>query len=186
MIGGALAAVALVALGVGIGFSAWGTTQPVSASGRSSAPTRPLRPGEPLLPRNTPGALPGIGGTTAKKEAFLGVEVAPTTGLPAGLTASTSATAPAVPKSTGPSRVAGAHVLGVVSTSPAAKAGIAKGDTITRFRTQRVVNAITLSFDVSHAKVGESVRVDWVTPAGTHEHATVKLTTRRAANRSVG
>ena len=186
IVGGTLAGAALVALGIGIGFSTWGTTQqPVSASGRPTSPVRPLHPSQPLVPRSTPGSFPGTGSATPKNEAFLGVEIAPTSTLPAGLTANTSATAPSAPKSTS-SAVAGAHVLGVVPTSPAAKAGIAKGDTITGFRTLRVVNAITLSFDVSHAKVGQSVRVDWVTPTGKHDHATVTLTTRRAANRSVG
>ncbi|MGH8981703.1 MAG: PDZ domain-containing protein [Acidimicrobiales bacterium] len=201
IVGMVLAAMALVGLGIGVGYSTWGTTQATSASGGSATPLHPVRPVAPGTSTST-----GAGGATAKNEAFLGVDIAETSALPSGSTSATTSTGTTSTStgttstttgttstttgsnstSTGPSQAEGARVVGVVSTSPAAKAGIQKGDVITDFATQRVVNALTLEFDVEHSKVGQTVAVSWTSTTGKKDHATVTLTTRSAANRSIG
>jgi len=147
-----LAFLALIGLGVLIGFSVWG-----------SAPASSASSGSPALKH--PGLFPG----TSTKRAFLGVEVAPN----AFATPSGSKSSP------------GAHVVKVVPGSPAAKAGIVRGDVITRFGTQRVSAALTLSFDVQRDSPGQHVKVTWLTAKGRHDSATVTLATR-PAGRSLG
>jgi hypothetical protein len=159
ILGAALATLLLVGAGIGIGFGVWGTGQ-TAASARVPTrvvPTRvvPTR----VLPTRV---LPGVGGTSARR-AFLGVEVGQR------------------PSTSGPASTTGAYVLGVVSGSPAAKAGITAGDTITRFGTQTVDGAATLAFDVRGDAPGQHVKVSWTTPAGKHVTTTVTLTTRRSA-----
>ncbi len=167
LVGGVLGAIAMVALGLGIGFSVWGGSAPVAARGGVASPA----------PR-TPPAL-GSGG-------FLGVEVAVPSGFAPAPTSTTPRTAPA-PSPAAPSTpsVAGAYVVKVVPSSPAARAGIAKGDTITEFATRPVLSALTLRIDVLRKAPGSRVHVGWVTPSGKHESATVTLA-RRPGTRTVG
>ena len=162
ILGAALATLLLVGAGIGIGFGVWGTGQ-TAASARIPTRVLPTRvlPTRVLPTRVLPTRVgPGIGGTSARR-AFLGVEV--------GRRPSTSGAAPS----------AGAYVLGVVSGSPAAKAGITAGDTITRFGTQTVDGAATLALDVRGDAPGQHVKVSWTTPSGKHVSTTVTLTTRR-------
>jgi hypothetical protein len=149
VVGAVLATLALVGLGIVIGFSVWG--------GTTSAPASSSRPGH-LRP-----ASPFSG--TSGSQAFLGVAVAPV--------AAPTGTSTATP---------GAHVVRVVAGSPAAKAGIVSGDTITMFGTQKVGSDLTLAFDVQHDSPGQKVKVGWVTAAGKHESASVKLASRSASS----
>ncbi len=165
IVGAVLAGLAMMAVGVGIGFSVWGpTTSAAARAGRVHhfGPGSPIRPARPVVP------APGAGG-------FLGVEIAP-----GGLAVPSTGTAPA-----GGSATPGAHVVGVVATSPAAKAGIVAGDVITGFGTRPVGSALTLQFDVRYDSPGQHVKVTWRTPAGTQESATVTLA-KRPASRAVG
>ncbi len=155
----AVAAAALMALGVGIGYIVWGS--PTAATGtRSSLPPAHV---QPTVPRPGP-----VGSTTSgsSPKGFLGVEVS---------------VAPASSAS-----AAGAHVVAVVPGSPAAKAGMAAGDTITSFGTRRVVSSITLQFDTQSDAPGTRVSVGWTTATGKHEHATVTLARRPSGGASVG
>jgi hypothetical protein len=161
VIGALLAGVAMVALGLGIGYSVWGGS--ATAPARSSTAAR-------LPPRVSPSI--GRGG-------FLGVEVAaagfaPATSPPTST--STTTTTPTTP---------GARVVAVVPSSPAAKAGIVKGDTITEFATKTVSSALTLRIDVLQQRPGSRVKVGWVTASGKHESAMVTLA-RRPGARSIG
>ena len=144
VVGGLLAAIAMVALGLGIGYSVWGGAgAPAAARNGADAP----------FPRTSPFTAAGRGG-------FLGVRIATTPSL---------------------TTTSGAHVEGVVASSPAAKAGIVKGDTITRFGARTVASARTLAIDVVRVPPGTRVKVAWVTPTGKHESATVTLASRPAA-----
>ena len=155
IVGSVVAAIAMVALGLGIGYSVWGTGAPAVARNGAAAPAPAPRIEPPL----------GHGG-------FLGVEVV-SSGTPAGT--STSPT---------PS-VQGAQVVGVVPSSPAAKAGIAKGDVITEFATRRVRSARALGVDVLGLAPGRRVKVGWTTPSGAHKSATVTLA-KRPTTASIG
>lgn len=165
IVGAVLAGLAMIALGVGIGFSAWGSTS--SAAARSGR-VHLFRPGSPIRPARPSIPVTGAGG-------FLGVDIAP-----GGLAAPATGTAPA-----GGSSSPGAHVVGVVATSPAAKAGIVAGDVITKFGTHSVGSAPTLQFDVRYDSPGQHVKVTWSTAAGKQQSATVTLA-KRPASRSIG
>ena len=153
-----VAAAALMALGVGIGYIVWGAPT-ASAGARSSLPprVRPVLPGTGSSGATTTGSSP---------KGFLGVEVSASPASTAG--------------------TPGAHVVAVVPGSPAAKAGLAAGDTITSFGTRRVVSSITLEFDTQSDAPGTKVSVGWSTSTGKHEHATVTLVRRPSGGTSVG
>ena len=146
VVGGLIATIAMVALGLGIGYSVWGGAS-VPASARNGA-------GVPS-PRIPPFTAAGRGG-------FLGVRIATTPSL---------------------ARTSGAYVVGVVASSPAARAGIVKGDTITGFGTRTVASARTLAIDVIQVSPGIREKVEWVTATGKHEVATVTLASRPATRR---
>ncbi len=139
IIGAVLAAIAMIGLGVGIGFSVWGGGSAPAVARRGVTVTP--------FPRVSP--FTGRGG-------FLGVVISTT------------------PSTTKP----GAHVVDVVPSSPAAKAGIVKGDSITGFDTRPVASARTLENDVPEVAPGTHVKVGWVTATGKHESATVTLASR--------
>lgn len=157
IVGGVLAVVAMVALGLGIGYSVWGSGSTAAVRSGSRVPA----------PRTAP--APGRVG-------FLGVEVV-SSGLAPGASppSSTSSTSPPP----------GAYVLRVVPSSPAAKAGIVKGDTITAFAGHLVHSAVTLRVDVLRLAPGAHVKVAWVTPTGKHMSATLTLA-RRPTTSSIG
>lgn len=155
IVGATLLVLAIIGAGIGIGYAVWG-----SGSSNASA-VSPLRPGAPSH-RSAPT-------TPAHSAAFLGVEISPGGFLTGAATR----------------KGAGAHVIKVVAGSPAAKAGIASGDTITAFGTRRVASGLTLQFDVQHDAPGQSVKVAWTTSSGKHESATVKLA-KRPSSQSVG
>lgn len=150
IIGCLIAAFAMVAIGLGIGYSVWGAT--------TAAVTAPARGG---VKSPAPRIAPGLG-----RAGFLGVEVVPSS-LFGGATP---------PSATAPTR--GAYVVGVVPSSPAAKAGIVKGDTITTFAGRTVNSAATLRIDALDHAPGTKVKVAWVTSSGKHESATVTLASR--------
>lgn len=77
-------------------------------------------------------------------------------------------------------------MLAVVPDSPAAKAGIVAGDTITSFATHTVVSSLTLEFDTYRDGPGTKVSVAWTTPTGKHESTSVTLAKRPAGGTSVG
>ena len=146
VVGGLIATIAMVALGLGIGYSVWGgASVPASARNGAGVPT----------PRIPPFTAAGRGG-------FLGVRIATTPSL---------------------TTTSGAHVEGVVASSPAARAGIVKGDTITGFGTRTVASARTLAIDVIQVSPGTREKVEWVTATGKHEVATVTLASRPATRR---
>ncbi len=155
IIGSLAAAIAMVALGLGIGYSVWGTGAPaVSRTG----PATPV----PVLPIQPPFG----------RGAFLGVVVVSPGGL-GGTSAPPTVSTP------------GAHVVAVVPSSPAAKAGIVKGDVITEFDTHPVPSAAALRTDVLRLQPGSRVEVGWTTPSGAHESAQVTLA-KRPTTGSVG
>ncbi len=152
IVGVALAALAMVGAGLGIGFGVWG--------GGTSAVARRAPIGQ--FPGFSPAPQVGRG------SGFLGVEVET-----AGLTTGTSPTSvPAAPS--------GARVVRVISSSPAAKAGIVAGDTITELDTRSVASALALELDVTRLSPGQRAKVGWVTSTGKHESATVTLAKRPA------
>ena len=153
IVGSVIAAIAMVALGLGIGYSVWGTSAPAVSRNGAAAPAPPI---EPPLGRG----------------AFLGVVVV----SPGGLGGTSAPSTAAVP---------GAHVVAVVPSSPAAKAGIVKGDVITELATRPVRSAVALRTDVLRLAPGERVEVGWTTPSGAHESARVTLA-RRPTTGSVG
>jgi hypothetical protein len=158
IIGCLIAAFAMVAIGLGIGYSVWGGTT-------TAAVTAPARGG---VQAPAPRIAPGLG-----RSGFLGVEVVPSS-LFGGATP---------PSATAPTR--GAYVVGVVPSSPAAKAGIVKGDTITTFAGRAVNSAGTLRIDALDHAPGTKVKVAWITSSGKHESATVTLA-RRPKTGSIG
>lgn len=161
IVGGLLAAIAMVALGVGIGYSVWGgASAPAASRHRVTVPFPRVSPFTRAstrgLTRAFTGVFRGLG-----RGGFLGVKIEAT---------------PSV------TTTSGAHVEGVVASSPAAKAGIVKGDTITEFDTRSVASARTLEIDVVRMSPGSRVKVEWVTPTGKHESATVTLASRPATS----
>jgi|GEM_PF-3352507 len=155
-VGGVLGAVALVAIGLGIGYSVWGTG--------GSAPVRNA------IPEPAPGIGPGPRILVPRNAAFLGV-----------LVVSSGTGSSSAPSTT----VQGARVVAVVPSSPAARAGIVKGDTIVAFAGHAVRSAVTLRVDVLALAPGDHEKVTWVTPSNRRESATVTLATR-PRTRSIG
>jgi S1-C subfamily serine protease len=89
--------------------------------------------------------------------AFLGVQVgSPATGY-------------------GASGATGATIAGTVEDSPAAKAGLAAGDTITAVDDTAVNSATDLTDALAEKNPGDSVRITWTTSSGTTHSATVTL-----------
>lgn len=70
---------------------------------------------------------------------------------------------------------AGAIVSSVVPGGPAAQAGLAGGDVITSFGSKSVNSPGALSRDLLAYKPGQKVELQWVTPTGQTEQATVTL-----------
>jgi len=153
IVGSVIAAIAMVALGLGIGYSVWGTGAPAASRNGAAAQAPPI---EPPLGRG----------------AFLGVVVV-SPGGPGGTSAPSTAAVP------------GAHVVAVVPSSPAAKAGIVKGDVITELATRPVRSAVALRTDVLRLAPGQRVELGWTTPGGAHESATVTLA-KRPTTGSIG
>ena len=144
-------ALLLAGLGVGIaiGYGVWSTSQAPAASFRPGA----IFPGGPGSGSASAGGS-GIGGgfppSTQSKRAFLGVEVESGSG-------------------------SGAHVVYVEGTSPAAKAGIADGDTITKLGTTTVTSPTSLRSAIDTDKPGQKVKIAWTTSTGKKQTATVTL-----------
>ncbi|WP_375422871.1 S1C family serine protease [uncultured Friedmanniella sp.] len=69
----------------------------------------------------------------------------------------------------------GAAVAAVVDGSPAAKAGIEAGDTITGVGSTTIGSASDLSTALAKYGVGDEVKVTWTDASGTTQHATVTL-----------
>jgi len=69
----------------------------------------------------------------------------------------------------------GALVRDVVSGSPAAKAGIGRGDLITRFAGKRVTSRATLRKLVLQYSPGQTVKIAWIDPYEGATSATVRL-----------
>jgi S1-C subfamily serine protease len=110
-------------------------------------------PGAPMP--SPPEAPPSF---TSRNEGFLGVEVSS-------------------------SSSAGAAVVGVAATSPAAKSGIVRGDIVTSFDTKAVLSGLTLGLSVEAESPGTKVNVGWTTATAKHETATVTLASK-ASDRS--
>lgn len=90
--------------------------------------------------------------STQSNRAFLGVEV--TAGSTSG---------------------SGAHVDYVLPTSPAAKAGIVSGDTITAVGSTSVTSPASLRSAIDAHKPGQHVKISWTTSTGKKQTATVTL-----------
>ncbi|HEV7653518.1 MAG TPA: trypsin-like peptidase domain-containing protein [Mycobacteriales bacterium] len=69
----------------------------------------------------------------------------------------------------------GATISGTVSDSPAAKAGLAEGDTITAVDGSTVDSSTALSAALAKHAVGDQVRLTWTDTSGTSHTATVTL-----------
>ncbi|MGI5240932.1 S1C family serine protease [Dactylosporangium sp. CA-139066] len=74
-------------------------------------------------------------------------------------------------------RTPGAEVTGVVSGSPAARAGLAEGDVIRAVDGTGVGSAADLTSAIDLHHPGDEVRVDWVDRSGRSRSATVRLAT---------
>ena len=98
---------------------------------------------------------------------FLGVAIAPT-GSGSGLGASSPASAPAV-------------VSSVIAGSPAEKAGIVAGDTITAFDGSTVSSAEDLTNLTHRHHPGDKVSISWTDSSGQSHTATVTMATGPAA-----
>jgi len=72
---------------------------------------------------------------------------------------------------------ADATAQAVVSTSPAAAAGIQAGDTIISINGQSIASADELTASLDHKKPGEKVAVGWVDQTGQRHSATIALMT---------
>jgi S1-C subfamily serine protease len=73
--------------------------------------------------------------------------------------------------------VSGAAVVGVVSGSPAAKAGLGQGDVIQSLNGKTVDSATTLTTLLDGYHPGDHVKVGWVDASGRSHTATVTLAT---------
>ena len=74
-----------------------------------------------------------------------------------------------------------ATISGVVDGSPAAKAGLQAGDTITAVGGTTVDSADALSATLAERNPGDQVRVTWVDSTGTSHTATITLVAGPAA-----
>ena len=107
--------------------------------------------------------------------AFLGVEVSP--GSSATRNHFGFATTPtALPATTsGTSTASGAHVVGVLSGTPAASAGLGTGDVITSLGGATVTSANTLTKVIEKYRPGDTVKVVWTSATGQSHSATITL-----------
>ena len=107
------------------------------------------------------------GGSTSTVQvgakAYLGVQVTDSASLYPGASFDTG------------SAYGGADVAAVVDGSPAAKAGLAAGDTITAVGSTAVTSASGLSSALGRRTVGDHVRIAWTDAAGSTHHAGVTL-----------
>ena len=69
----------------------------------------------------------------------------------------------------------GAVIVGVTPSSPAARAGLKPGDTITDVDGQVVTSGDSLTQTLGQSKPGQSVRVNWVDASGENHYATITL-----------
>jgi len=149
-----------------------------SASGATSAYTIPINEAVQLAQEIESGNAAGtvhIGAT-----AFMGVEISSgqsstgTGGLGQGGDGYGQG-------GTGQQQSTGAELAGALQGSPAAKAGLAAGDTITALAGQ----SVTDSEDIQHILVkyhpGDSIKVTWTDTSGTQHTATMTLTSGPAA-----
>lgn len=95
--------------------------------------------------------------------AFLGVEVAPSTGYAASGDATGNATTP------------GAAIAGVIEGTPAAAAGLSGGDTITSLNGAAVASAGALTAALAGHRPGDQVGIGWTDASGAPHTATVTL-----------
>lgn len=95
--------------------------------------------------------------------AFLGVEVAPSTGYAASGDATGNATTP------------GAAIAGVIEGTPAAAAGLSGGDTITSLNGAAVASAGALTAALAGHRPGDQVGIGWTDASGAPPTATVTL-----------
>jgi S1-C subfamily serine protease len=79
------------------------------------------------------------------------------------------------------SSVAGVAIEGTNPGSPAAKAGLSDGDTITAIDGQSVTSAQALIAILGEHRPGDSVQLSWTTRSGSSHTATLTLTTGPAA-----
>ncbi len=103
------------------------------------------------------------GGIILGVPGFLGVQVSPSETAQAGAQGTT-----------------GALVVGVVSGTPAAAAGIVQGDVITAIDGRRITSSASLGPAIRAHAPGQTIRVTWVGSGGTHT-ATVRLAAGPAA-----
>jgi len=69
----------------------------------------------------------------------------------------------------------GAYVAGVAQGTPAATAGIAAGDTITRFNGRAITSSPALTTAKSALHPGNKVTITWIDASGTSHTATIRL-----------
>jgi S1-C subfamily serine protease len=70
---------------------------------------------------------------------------------------------------------AGAPIEGAVQGSPAAAAGIARGDLIVEFAGRPIASATALTAALVPYHPGQRVAIAWLTPAGVRQTATIRL-----------
>jgi S1-C subfamily serine protease len=71
---------------------------------------------------------------------------------------------------------AGALVAGIITGSPAGKAGLSAGDLITSVNGQHVTSSLSLQAALQQHHPGDKVTIGWTTQSGKHQTATVTLT----------
>ena len=75
----------------------------------------------------------------------------------------------------------GVVIEGAFAGSPAAKAGLVRGDVVTAVNGTAVSTATQLSAAITAHKVGDQVTISWLSPSGNKHSATVTLTSGPAA-----
>jgi S1-C subfamily serine protease len=78
-------------------------------------------------------------------------------------------------------QTSGAVLAGVLSGSPAAKAGLGQYDTITKLGGQTVTSSEDIQQVLVKYHPGDSIQVTWVDPSGSQQSATMTLTSGPAA-----
>ncbi len=117
-----------------------------------------------------------INGIHIGETAFLGVEVRSLSTVTPYLTAAFGTST-----KTGTVTKAGVGIVGIIQGTPAAKAGLVRGDVITKFDGSTVTSPDALTKLIEKHHPGDTVKITWTTSSGNHDSATVVMGSGPAA-----